>query len=456
MEVYIFRVWILLIFTLFVFSGCNSRGSNPTILQVKERKISILGKEASIYTITQPNGQHGLVLTKGESFNVIVENHLDVPTSIHWHGLIMPNDQDGVAFITQSPIYPSQIYPYRFPIIQSGTYWMHAHYGLQIQKLYAAPLILRDPKDPYKVNQEVVLLLNDFTFSSPQKILSKLKCKNRSMQGSMSSNPDLTDVIYDAFLVNFRTIDDPDLISTKPGSKIRLRIINGSASSQFYLHLGLLQGEAIAVDGNPISPVEGSTFTLGSAQRIDILVTIPSQGGAFPIIAQGEGTFMQGGAILYTEKTAIPTLTPKALVQAEAISYSQETKFHALSPLPPKKPDRTVELVLGGSMKDYIWTINGQAWPESNPTIVKENERVEITFKNTTMMSHPMHLHGHVFQVTAINSTPIQGALRDTVVILPNSTMTIQFDANNPGVWPLHCHLLYHDAAGMFTVVRYE
>jgi FtsP/CotA-like multicopper oxidase with cupredoxin domain len=130
-------------------------------------------------------------------------------------------------------------------------------------------------------------------------------------------------------------------------------------------------------------------------------------------------------------------------------------QLHALSPLPSKKPDQKIDLVLGGNMIDYIWTINDQAWPEVTPILVKEGKRIEITFKNTSMMSHPMHLHGHVFQVTAINDTPFQGALRDTILVLPNSSVTIQFDADNPGTWPLHCHFLYHAEAGMFSVVRY-
>ena len=113
-------------------------------------------------------------------------------------------------------------------------------------------------------------------------------------------------------------------------------------------------------------------------------------------------------------------------------------------------------LELGGDMKNYQWSINGQIWPNITPLVVKEGERIEITFKNTSMMSHPMHLHGHVFQVISIDGTPLNGAVRDTVLVLPNSTLTIQFDANHPGVWPLHCHLLYHQEGGMMTLVRYE
>ena len=107
-------------------------------------------------------------------------------------------------------------------------------------------------------------------------------------------------------------------------------------------------------------------------------------------------------------------------------------------------------------MASYQWTINGQSWPEVTPLLVEEGQRVEIVFNNVSSMSHPMHLHGHIFQITALNGKPIEGALRDTVFIPQNSSVSIQFDADNPGVWPLHCHLLYHHKAGMATVLRYN
>jgi FtsP/CotA-like multicopper oxidase with cupredoxin domain len=134
----------------------------------------------------------------------------------------------------------------------------------------------------------------------------------------------------------------------------------------------------------------------------------------------------------------------------------QESLLHALHPLETKAVDQQVLVELGGNMQEYVWTINGQSWPEVTPIIVKNGERVEMTFKNVTSMTHPMHLHGHVFQITAINENAIDGAMRDTVLVPPNSSLTIQFDANNPGIWPLHCHLLYHLEAGMLTVVKYK
>lgn len=138
------------------------------------------------------------------------------------------------------------------------------------------------------------------------------------------------------------------------------------------------------------------------------------------------------------------------------LTNQQEFLLSALYPLPARPVDQKILVELTGNMALYEWSLNGQSWPEATPIVIENGKRIEITFKNKTGMSHPMHLHGHVFQVTAIDGKPFSGAMRDTILVTPNSTVSIQFDANNPGVWPLHCHLLYHAEAGMFTVVRYK
>jgi len=123
--------------------------STPTTqLIVKPYTIEVNGKKANVYRIEQPDGTWGYRGTEGQMFNVIVKNDVNVPTVIHWHGLILPNSQDGVPGITQPPIMPGKAYPYHFPLVQSGTYWMHSHYAGQIQQQMSAPLIIDDPKQP--------------------------------------------------------------------------------------------------------------------------------------------------------------------------------------------------------------------------------------------------------------------------------------------------------------------
>ena len=417
------------------------------------KNIQVNGKDAKVWGLKQPDGTLGLRAKKGEAFDVVLKNTMDVPTSIHWHGLILPNPQDGVAFITQLPLYPGQAYHYHFPLVQSGTYWMHSHYGLQEQNMLSAPLIISRP-DEEKM-QEVIMFLADFSFTPAAEIYQKLR-SSKTMGAMKMNTPDLVEVDYDAFLSNYATLDHPEIVSVEPGKKVRLRIINGGSATNFFLSLGSLEGEAIAVDGSPIQPLKGNQFELAVAQRIDIVVTIPENGGAFPILAQGEGTDKQTGLILATATVPLPKFSPKASKKAGGLTNAQEGMLRALHPLASKPVDKSLTLELGGNMADYVWTMNGQAWPEVTPLIVEKGNRIEIIFKNVTSMSHPMHLHGHVFQVTAIDGKPFQGAIRDTVLVMPNSSVTIQFDADNPGVWPLHCHILYHLEAGMLTVVRYK
>lgn len=422
-------------------------------LHITPAQIEVQGKQAEIFSVTQSDGTQGVRLNEKDFFDVTLRNRLNVPSSIHWHGLVLPNDQDGVAFVTQFPLYPGQDYSYRFPLVQSGTYWMHSHVGLQEQRLLSAPLIISSENDKQIADQEVVLLLTDFSFRSPEEIFTRLR---KPMQMEMSHDkPDLVEVDYDAFLTNLHTLEKPEVVTVQPGSKVRLRIIDGSSATNFFINTGSLSATAIAVDGHSIEPLVKQQFELAVAQRIDLLVTIPKEGGAFPILAQGEGTAQQTGLILATPGAQIPKLSDKAEKSVGGLTNLQEGELRSLTPLSPKKVDQTLTLELGGDMASYVWTLNGQAWPEVTPLVVEKGQRVELIFTNKTGMSHPMHLHGHVFQVTQIDERPVQGALRDTLLVMPNSTIAVQFDADNPGVWPLHCHILYHMEAGMFTVLRY-
>jgi FtsP/CotA-like multicopper oxidase with cupredoxin domain len=268
--------------------------------------------------------------------------------------------------------------------------------------------------------------------------------------------PDLNDVKYDAYLVNYKAANNPDIIKINPSKKTLLRIINAASASNFIINLGELKGDAIAVDGEEIIPFSSSKFELAMAQRIDILLNISANDAAYPILAQGEGTKMQAGIILKTDNSKDISLSEKAKEIAPALDYNQELILQAKNPLNPKKIDRSLTVNLEGNMQDYIWKLNGEEWPNVTALQVKEGERVEIIFNNKSMMSHPMHLHGHVFQVTEIDGKKINGAMRDTVNILPNSTVKMEFDANNPGVWMLHCHVLYHEMGGMMTTLNYE
>ena len=185
-------------------------------------------------------------------------------------------------------------------------------------------------------------------------------------------------------------------------------------------------------------------------------MTIPSEGGAFPILAQGEGTKLLGGIVLRTKDATIPPLSRTAPKLTASLDNTQELQLRAGKSLGTRNPDRNLLAALGGEMKTYVWTINGAAYPNRNSLDVRIGERVEIDLTNGTSMAHPMHLHGHDFQVLKIDGEKILGALRDTVVVPPGSKITAGFDTDNAGIWAFHCHLIYHLVTGMFTVLKYE
>jgi FtsP/CotA-like multicopper oxidase with cupredoxin domain len=275
------------------------------------------------------------------------------------------------------------------------------------------------------------------------------------MKMAMSAT-ELNDVTYDAFLANRRLITDPEIVRVLPRRTVRLRIINSASGTNFYVRTGRLRAEAIAIDGESIVPLAGTSFELGIAQRIDLRVTIPRGEASYPVLAQGEGTDMLAGVVLATPGAAVPPLDPKAAKAARAFTGEQERRLRAARPLAARPVDRRIRVSLGGDMAKYLWTLNGQAWPKITPLEIRQGERVELAFVNETAMSHPMYLHGHVFQVTEIGGSKVSGALRDTVSVLPRQTVKVQFDASYPGYWMIHCHILYHQAAGMMTVLHYE
>ena len=325
----------------------------------------------------------------------------------------------------------------------------------------SAPLIIHDGRDRAD-EQEVVVMLADFSFTPPEQIFENLKksgAKPMKMAAPMSTGqpkPDLNDVKYDAFLANFRTLADPEIVKVEPGGRVKLRVINSSSMSAFHVALGALEGELIAVDGFEIEPVRGRTFPVAVAQRLDIRLRLPPGPGAYPVLAQLEGEREQTGIILVAAGAAVARVPDAADARSPALTLDLERALLARKPLPGRRADRVHTLNLTGEMAGYVWSINNVVWNSGVPPLpVAEGERVELIFVNKTPMPHPMHLHGHEFEVVEIDGERFPGAVRDTILVTPGRRVTVAFDALNPGWWALHCHLLYHLEAGMFTTIRY-
>jgi FtsP/CotA-like multicopper oxidase with cupredoxin domain len=452
-------------------TSTDSTTARPTILRLERRDIEVNGKTASVYGIRQPNGTFGIKTEVGKPFRVRVENGIDEPSLIHWHGLTPPWRQDGVPGISGPPIPAGGSADYDFPLRFGGTFWMHSHQGLQEQGLMTAPLIIHDDRDRPD-EQEVVVMLADFSFTPSEQIFENLK-KAGSMAGmakpaapmastssmkmaGAQSGPDLNDVKYDAFLANFRTLADPEIVKVEPSGRVLLRIINSSSMSAFHVGLGALEGELIAVDGFEVEPLRGRTFPAAVAQRLDIRLELPSGSGAYPVLAQLEGERSQTGIVLVAAGAPVRRIPDAAEAPSPALTLDLERTLRAQKPLAPRKADRVHILNLTGEMAGYVWSINNVVWNKDTPPLaVAEGERVELVFVNQTPMPHPMHLHGHEFQVVEIDGERFPGAVRDTILVTPGRRIVVAFDANNPGWWALHCHLLYHLDAGMFTTIKY-
>ena len=451
----------------------------PRLLRATTRTLDIGGRAVTVKGILNDQGTAGLVLNPGEPFRLDLVNELDTSTILHWHGQIPPNAQDGVPDMPQPVLAAGEQRSFDF-VATPGTHWMHSHIPVQEMELLAAPLIVRRSEDLAADRQEVVILLHDLSFRPAEEVLAEITggmggmahdmgsighgmgAMDHDMSGMMDGGMmggtsmgamDLNDFNFDAYLANDRTLDDPEVVAVDKGGKVLLRIINGSAATVFWIDTGTVLGRAVATDGNPIQPVPGKRFGLAMGQRLDIELDLPAEGGAFPILALREGALERTGIILASKGAAVERIAGVSNAEHPAFSADlmQEAQFSALTPLADRPVDHSDDLMLGGSMMPYLWTIDGQAWGSHRPIEARSGERLTLTFHNMSMMAHPMHLHGHHFQVVALNGRVVAGALRDTIHVPPMSMVTVALDAGEAARWMLHCHHMPHLATGMMT-----
>jgi FtsP/CotA-like multicopper oxidase with cupredoxin domain len=444
-------------------------------LRATTRTLDINGRAASVYGLENAAGGQGLILDPGQRFAVDLTNDLDVETMIHWHGQIPPNAQDGVPGLPMPLLAAGERRSFDFAPMP-GTHWMHSHVPVQEMQLLAAPLIVRSAADLAADRQEVVIFLHDFSFKPADEVLAEITGgaghymagmdhgapasegamadMDQSAMGGMSGMAmDLNDYNFDAYLANDRTLNDPDVIGVDAGGRVRLRIINAAAATVFWIDTGAIQGRLVAVDGHDVLPVNGTRFGIAMAQRLDIELDLPAGSGAFPILALREGARERTGIVLATAGAEVPRIDGLAETAVPAFDsgLAQEMSLRAANPLAARAASKTHMMMLGGSMQPYLWTIDGKSWGDHLPVTATSGERVEIMFHNMSMMGHPMHLHGHAFQVVGIGNQRFAGAVRDTVYVPPKAMITIAIDAGEAARWMLHCHHMPHLATGMMT-----
>ncbi|MCP3817536.1 multicopper oxidase family protein [Streptomyces sp. A3M-1-3] len=427
-------------------------------------------------------------VTAGDTLALTLANNLPQPTSLHWHGLALRNDMDGVPGLTQRDIRPGASFDYRFAVPHAGTYWFHPHSGTQQDRGLYAPLIVEDPREPLTYDKEWVVVLDDWVDgvdgSTPDGVLAELSKgmgdasgghaghgmpspsgpvggsggsggsggPSRMMAGATSPllGGDAGDVAYPYYLVNGRTPDDPAVFTAKPGDRIRLRLINAGGDTAFRVALGGHELTVTHTDGFPVQHAKTDALLLGMGERYDVLVT--AKDGVFPLTALAEGKKQTARALLRTAGGAAPSASVRPRELDGKLLTADRLKADESVALPARKPDRTIRLKLTGGMEKYDWAFDRKPYSPARRHAVRAGERVRVVFSNSTTMWHPLHLHGHTF---ALANVP-DGPRKDTAVILPNGTLTVDFDADNPGLWMIHCHNVYHSEAGMMTVLGYQ
>jgi FtsP/CotA-like multicopper oxidase with cupredoxin domain len=436
--------------------------NDQRLLSIVRRTIEVDGRAASVFGLQQPNGSVGLRYRADDTFNLLLRNETAEETIIHWHGLTPPWPSDGVPDAPLPLLAAKSDRAFGFPVGRPGTHWMHAH-TLQEQALLAAPLIVANPDDDGRDEQEVVILLHDFSFSTPEELLAGLTggaASGGAMAGmdhggmDMSAGAmttDLNDIEYDAYLANDRTLDDPEVVVVERGGRVRVRIINGATATAFTIELGELEGELIAVDGQDIEPVRGRRFPISMGQRLDVRLELPGEARSFPILALREGSPHRTGVILQPTGAEIARIATQGAENGPALDLTLEARLKALTPLATRTADKRFEMTLNGDMANYKWNLG-----LNEPILADLGDRIEVKMSNMSMMAHPMHLHGHHFQVVAIDGKRLSGAVRDTVLLPPQRSATIAVDADNLGQWAFHCHHLYHMATGMMSTFGYR
>ncbi len=563
-----------LIMLAVVFSSQAMAAEKSVDLVVEQKSVNLSGKKEVDFALMVNGGIPAPTLRfqEGDTVNINVHNRLNEEVSIHWHGLLLPPEQDGVAYVNTPPIHAGKSHTFRFTLRQHGTYWYHSHTGLQEQKGVYGAFIIEPKKSQLKVDHDLVAILSDWSDENADTILKKLKkdgdyylYKKNSIRsyfgaigagglGELLKNEwmrmggmDLSDVGYDAFLINGKK--ESQMAVAHPGEKVRVRIINSGASSYFYVSLAGLPFQVISADGTDVQPFWARELLMGMAETYDILFTVPEHKN-YELRATVQDITGYGSAwIGMGEKVNAPTKAPIDLYapmdhgghgnhgstsshnghvdQSGASDHSghnthgetatapaksnheghgdhaqlsshnehQAHTDHASAKKPATKdphaghsapaknapakddilaeavtvdhlrakektafsPDQKVlevKLVLGGDMERYVWHINGKAIHEDRNLIIHEGQVIRYTMVNETMMHHPMHLHGHFFRV--LNAGGDRSPLKHTVDVPPHSERTIEFLANEPGEWMLHCHNLFHMKTGMARVVKYS
>ena len=522
-------------------------------LAVSESHFTTGGRSAHAVTINGTLPAPLIRLKEGQNVQLVVHNLLKEDTSIHWHGLIVPFHMDGVPGISFPGIRPGETFTYEFPIRQSGTYWYHSHSGMQEAMGHYGPIVI-DPAgaDPVRADREHVIVLSDWSPVHPHKLMQRLKqmggyynmqkqtlagllkgrdrsVKDRMDWGRMRMDPtDISDVTGStySYLVNGHGTAENWIGLFAPGERVRLRIVNASAMTNFNLRLPGLAMTVVQCDGQHVQPVETDEFQIAIAETYDVIVE-PAEAKPYGLIAEAidrsglvratlapqvgmiapvpplrqrplltmkdMGMDMSGmdmghngvidlsqpandGMAGHSMKMLDPSVAPQVAMGPGVATLSpmpadrtadrptgledvdhRVLTYADLKALKPngdtRAPTRSLDIHLTANMERYMWSFDGVKLSDgAEPIAFRHMERVRVTLINDTMMPHPIHIHGHFFQLVT-GQDAAANPRKHTVNVLPGGKVSFDLTADAIGDWAFHCHMLMHMHAGMMRVV---
>ncbi len=390
---------------------------------------------------------------QGDRLRILVENKLSQATTVHWHGVRVPNAMDGVPFLTQKPIPSGEKFVYEFEVPDAGTYWYHPHHhsSEQVGRGLSGALIVEEI-EPLPVDRDVVWVLGDWRLARDASIVSDF---GNRMEVTMAGR------IGNTVTINGRV---PETISVRAGERLRLRLINAAAARIFGLEFRDLRPLIVALDGQPVEPREPpeGRVVLGPAMRADVLLDMSGKPGATATVVD---TFYRDLSyklvdLAYSNEPPVRTrpLDPPARLRANTMPepHLDNAEKHTAILEGGMMSGRGMMMGMGGH--GMGWSINGVAASGHNmaPMItLSRGHSCVLAIRNDTAWFHPIHLHGHSFRVIARNGQPTRDRdWLDTVLIPPHEAADIAFVADNPGDWMFHCHILDHQDGGLMAVIR--
>jgi FtsP/CotA-like multicopper oxidase with cupredoxin domain len=391
-----------------------------------------------------------LRMKKGQPFAARLVNALDEATTIHWHGLRIANNMDGVPFLTQPYVNAGESFDYSFTPPDAGTFWYHPHCNTLIQMGHGLTglIIVEDPGDP-SFDGEVVLNLRDWRLGADGQFIAQFLPKNAGKSGTFGT-------VRTANWIGEPQYDAP------AGGLVRLRVACTDVTRIYRLSVEGADAAVIAIDGNPVpSRFPLDSLMIGPGQRLDLVVRMPDGEGAIVSLKDTRGT------------------NPKTIATLRAVGASLKRDLGDLAPLainPVAKADvsaaqhiavslsATAESVavdsICGTLGYSFWAINKVPWPGDTPdptaplAELKLGKSYILDLENLTPHAHPIHLHGMSFTVLTSSTREVMQQVTDTYLIDPNERVQLALFADNLGDWAFHCHIIEHQKTGMTAYIR--